>query len=101
MLKRDEAEKLIEQTMRDHLGPMVGQVDGRFADDQRGEPAIFVDTCLKDKIPYEEGRFPRLIRAVMEVLEAQGDNRFPYLALKPLNDTYPPGVVVQPRARHG
>ncbi len=87
--------------MRAHLGSMVAQVDVSFADDQMGEPAIYVDTFLKDKIPHRDGQFPRLIRAVMEALEAQGDNRFPYLALKPLNDTYAPGVVVKPRVRHG
>ncbi|KPF66715.1 hypothetical protein IP69_14300 [Bosea sp. AAP35] len=91
---------LVEHIVRAELAEMVETVEVRFADDQQGEPAIYVDVFLNDRAPDNLGkRFVETQLAVMSALEAEGETRFPYLATKRPNDQYPEDVFVRSRKR--
>ena len=89
-------EKIAKKLLRAHMGKYVENVSIHAGTDHLDDESLFVEASLDESAPIDLGwEFIISQHSLKEALQAEGENRFPYLSTKRRDNKQPTDITIK------
>ena len=89
-------EDMVLKLLQNRMGHFVESVSIRSGYDHHDEESLYIEATLNEDAPIDLGKefiFSQL--ELKEALQAEGENRFPYLSTKRLDGKHPTDITIK------